>query len=248
MTPSLSGILIVEDEGMFRECLVARFREAFPHMELRACGSAEEALALCDSRLPLLGLFDLNLPGVDGVDLGQQLLARAPNMRVVILSGRSSEALLLRLRGSKIAGFIDKNDEHIDALPALIASVLDGHRYYSRSLRDFQLGFARTSDAWSKLLTDTEIKILPFLGANLRPTEIAALFHISEDTVYWHKKNIRSKLNLQSDTDLMHFCTMKGFLLIGRNEMRPVQMPSPSKGFGPLPGPRLPLPDLKTEL
>ena len=247
MTPKLSGILIVEDEGMFRECLVAKFREAFPDLEIRACGNAEDALTLCASRLPRLGLFDLNLPGVDGVDLGQKLLAMAPTVRVVILSGHSSEALLLRLKGSKIAGFIDKNDEHLDALPALIGKVLDGGRYYSRSLRDYQLDFARKSDAWSKLLTDAETKILPYLGANLRPTELAALFNISKETVAWHKRNIRSKLNLHSDSDIMHFCTTKGFLLVGHSEMRPVQMPSISKGHGSLPGPK-PLPDLTQDL
>ncbi len=123
------------------------------------------------------------------------------------------------------------------AIALAIGEVLAGRRYYSDSLRDYQEQIGRQANAWPKLLTDTEIKILPYLGANLPPEHIAAIFSISENTLLWHRKNIRNKLDLKSDLDLMRFCATKGFLLVGNGRVRPVKMSS----LGSIPT-RLPTP------
>ena len=228
------SILIVEDQGMFREFLFVKCQELYPHAVIRACGRAIDAVNLCALMEPRLALLDINLPDADGLELGQQLLALYPKLRVLGISGECTEALMIRLKASKIAGFVDKN-EHIDVIALAIAAVLAGRSYYSSTLREHQMGIGREANAWPKLLSDMEIKILPYLGANMDIPHIAAIFHISDSTVLWHRKNIRTKLDLRSDLDLMHFCTTKGFVLVGGGQVRPVRMSSLSSTLPRLP-------------
>jgi len=224
---------------MFREFLVARCQGLYPNAVVRACGDATDALKICASSEPTLALVDVNLPDGDGLELGQQLLLFYPKLRVISISGECTEALMVRLKATKIAGFVDKN-EHVDTLAVAIKEVLSGRNYFSSSLREHQLGISREANAWPKLLSDTEIKILPFLGANMEVAQIAAIFHLSVSTVLWHRKNIRAKLDLKSDSDLMQFCATKGFVLVGGGQVRPVKMSSlssiptrlPARGSG----------------
>ena len=236
MSARAPNILIVEDQGMFREFILAKCRGLFPTAAIRACGNGAQAKINSAVSAPSLALLDVNLPDMDGLELGQQLMALYPNLRVLCLSAECSEALLIRLKATKISGFVDKNDP-IDVIEVAITEVLSGHNYYSSSLRAQQLGLSREANAWPKLLSDMEIKILPYLGANLEFPHIAAIFHISENTILWHRKNIRSKLDLRSDSDLMHFCATKGFVLVGGGQVRPVKMSSLSGTPARLPAP-----------
>jgi DNA-binding NarL/FixJ family response regulator len=225
MPTDLLSILIVEDQSMFREFLFVKCQELYPDALIRGCGQGTEAVSLCALMEPRLALIDINLPDCDGLELGQQLLTLYPQLRVIGISGECGEALIVRLKAVKISGFIDKN-EHIDALAVAIYAVLAGRSYYSSSLREHQMGINREANAWPKLLSDAEIKLLPYLGANLPIVHIAAIFHISDSTVLWHRKNIKTKLDLRTDSDLMHFCTTKGFVLVGGGRVRPVKMSS----------------------
>jgi len=236
MSTHALNILIVEDQGMFREFLLAKCKGLFPAAVIRACGNGIEAKEISAKGEPDLALLDVNLPDMDGLELGQQLMALYPNLRVLCLSAECSEALLIRLKATKISGFVDKN-ERVDAIATAISEVLSGRSYYSSSLREQQLGISREANAWPKLLSDMEIKILPYLGANMDLSHIAAIFHITESTILWHRKNIRTKLELKSDSDLMHFCATKGFVLVGGGQVRPVKMTSLSNIPTRLPAP-----------
>lgn len=214
------NILIVEDQGMFREFLAAICKELFPDALIAACECGIVAIKSRLSTVPDLVLLDINLPDIDGVEVGQQLLARHPQTRVLVVSAECSEALLLRLRKSSFAGFVDKHDP-VTTISAAISSVLAGNSYFSESVRQRQALLRSTQ--WPKTLTNTEVKLLPYLGAQFEIPVIAAQFGIAEETVLWHRKNIRHKLELKSDSELTRFCAEKGFLLAGSGGFRPVE-------------------------
>ncbi len=54
-------------------------------------------------------------------------------------------------------------------------------------------------------ITGMELKICALMKMHLDTKEIAGLLFISPQTVYTHRKRIRRKLNLNSDTKLVHF-------------------------------------------
>jgi DNA-binding NtrC family response regulator len=78
-------VLIVEDEKRLRELLV----DVLPEMgcEPLAARSAEEAIKLIERHPPQIALLDLNLPGMSGLELLENLRRRFPLLQSIIMTG-----------------------------------------------------------------------------------------------------------------------------------------------------------------
>ena len=92
------NVLVVEDEELTRELYVAHFDEWDLAMDCTFMPSAMEALMDIASMRPDLLITDLNMPGVDGIEMlrsikrNQQLAA----MQILVISGLSQEAIQAR--------------------------------------------------------------------------------------------------------------------------------------------------------
>ncbi len=86
-------VLLVEDEEMLRRPLVRSLTEV--GFVVRAAGSAEEALRLCeeDASAPDLLVTDVTLPGMTGHDLANRLRERWPGLPVVVMTGYAASRL-----------------------------------------------------------------------------------------------------------------------------------------------------------
>lgn len=92
------SVLVVEDEELTRELYLAHFDEWDLAMDCTFMPSAMEALMDIASMRPDLLITDLNMPGVDGIEMlrsikrNQQLAA----MQILVISGLSQEAIQAR--------------------------------------------------------------------------------------------------------------------------------------------------------
>ncbi len=95
-------VLIVEDEGVSRRAL---------SMLLASCGyltaaaaSAEEALRMMRGRTaPSIAVVDLDLPGMNGLDLIARLKALNPSLYPVLITGADCERLDSMLKNRPVA-------------------------------------------------------------------------------------------------------------------------------------------------
>jgi CheY-like chemotaxis protein len=94
-------ILVVEDEINLLTATV-RGLESLDDVVVSGCGSAEEALGILTSTVPDLLVLDINLPGVSGLDLLEDLAARELDLPVIVTTA-------YRLA----------NQEHLDRHPGL---------------------------------------------------------------------------------------------------------------------------------
>lgn len=83
--PFNGKILLIDDEPHIRKYvgLIARGLGSPVIME---AGNGEEALALYNQQSPDLVLLDVNLPGMDGVQILSAILAQDPDALVVMLT------------------------------------------------------------------------------------------------------------------------------------------------------------------
>ncbi len=88
-----TSVFVVEDDERFRERL-ARALES-RGCDVRAFGSAEDALAAAAQESPELAVVDLKLPGASGLDVVRGLHAVDPTTRIVVLTGYGSIATAL---------------------------------------------------------------------------------------------------------------------------------------------------------
>jgi two-component system response regulator RegA len=87
---SARRVLLVDDDETFR----ARLGRAFAARGLEVAAAADPAGALVEERLarPDYAVVDLKMPGGSGLELVRELAARAPEMRIVVLTGYGSIA------------------------------------------------------------------------------------------------------------------------------------------------------------
>ena len=106
-------------------------------LDLEVCGSAasgEEALeSLKDADVDLV-LVDVSLPKMSGIELVQQLQARRPELRCLMLSGHGESGYVQRSLAAGAKGYIMKGNPY--EIPEAITTVLDGGMYLSEQWRD----------------------------------------------------------------------------------------------------------------
>jgi two-component system, response regulator RegA len=113
---SAPSVLIVEDDERFRERMAKALTSR--GCEVRAVGSAEDALAAANHESPELALVDLKLPGASGLDVVRELHAIDATTRIVVLTGYGSIATALE---SVKLGAINYLTKPVDADQVLAA-------------------------------------------------------------------------------------------------------------------------------
>ena len=115
------GVFIVEDHAGMRRAL-RRLVERLPHFYVMGeAASAEEALASLDGQVPGVVLVDLNLPGMNGIDLIKALTERARIKCVVVSAYAESERVQAALSAGARA-FVSKDQpERLSALLPVVA-------------------------------------------------------------------------------------------------------------------------------
>jgi DNA-binding NtrC family response regulator len=85
-----SRVLVIDDESRLRDMLVRSATEM--GFKAVAARSAEQAMKLLESEGNEIDivLLDLNLPGMDGMELLEQLKRRWPHTQVIVLTGFGS--------------------------------------------------------------------------------------------------------------------------------------------------------------
>lgn len=76
-------VLIVEDEATLLSAL-CRGLSSLPGVEVEGCSSGEQALEHLTRSVPDLAVLDINLPGISGLDLIEDLSAHMPPVPVVV--------------------------------------------------------------------------------------------------------------------------------------------------------------------
>ena len=114
-------LLIVDDHRAFRDfARTVLSRDGFD-----VAGEAEDgesALGAVPTLRPDVVLVDVQLPGIDGIAVAEQLAALEAPPDVVLMSGRTASDYGSRLSGSPARGFIPKQDFSPEAIAALLAA------------------------------------------------------------------------------------------------------------------------------
>src|ERR1700722_7952394 len=105
-TSKLQRILIVEDEDNARKGYEALLRKW--NWEILGVGSGEEALAKFQDYQPDLILADVELPGMNGLDLLAQLGDEIARIPVIIITGRGSDERVIQAIEAGAYWYIEK--------------------------------------------------------------------------------------------------------------------------------------------
>lgn len=87
VTPQPLSILVVDDEAPIRELLSWMLGDA-GHIVYDACDGAKALEFLRGNQRVDIVLSDINMPGIDGIELSNRVRAEWPDLPVLLISGR----------------------------------------------------------------------------------------------------------------------------------------------------------------
>jgi DNA-binding NarL/FixJ family response regulator len=199
-------VMLVDDHALVRSAV----RQAISAEDVELVGeaaTAEEALALAPVLRPDVLLLDIDLPGMNGIQLVQELAPRLPQTKIVMLTVSASERDLIDAVGRGAAGYLTK-DLSPEALLRSLRGTQRGElamsrRSAARALRHFADAARRgramlAGEGDLLLLSPRENDVLAMLADGLTDREIAEALTISPRTVETHVSNILHKLGVRN--------------------------------------------------
>jgi DNA-binding NarL/FixJ family response regulator len=207
-------ILLVDDHPLVRDGLRARL-EAVAHFEVVAeAGSAAEAMQrAADADLVLM---DINMRGGSGIEATAQLVARHPDIAVLILSMHDKLEYVAQAMQAGARGYVLKDAPGKDIVLA-IETVMSGGIYYSAALAR-QLARPALHD---NQLTVREQQVLRHIANGQSNKQIARELDLSVRTVETHRLNIKRKLGIEGQAELIRFAVRHADYPLGTGDNGP---------------------------
>lgn len=196
----VTRVLLVDDHPLVREGLRARLAQT-PDVEVVGeAGDAEQAFARVALLLPDLVLMDVGMKQVNGIELTARLRERHPALRVLMLSMYDNPEYVHRALAAGAMGYVLKEAPSEEIVEAIL-SVAAG-----RSFLGAGLAARRSRDqATRPMLSQRESEILRGLARGQSSKQIAEALGMSVRTVETHRQNIRRKLNLGGQAELIKY-------------------------------------------
>jgi DNA-binding NarL/FixJ family response regulator len=199
-------VLLVDDHPLVREGLRARL-SSVPHLEVVAeAGNAAEAFARVDATHVDLVLMDVGMKDVNGIELTAQLMARHPQLKIVMLSMYDNPEYVHRAMQAGARGYVLKDAPSQEIIGA-IEAIVSGQTFLSPAISGRMLR-AQTP---RPVLSMRECEILACIAKGQASKQIAKELGLSIRTVETHRQNIKRKLNLEGQGELIKYAVERGW-------------------------------------
>jgi two-component system response regulator TtrR len=196
-----STVYIVDDDEAVRDSL--RWLLEANSYRVRAYASAESFLAEYDEQQPGVLIVDVRMPGMSGLELQEQLIARKSTMPVVFITGHGDIPMAISTMKKGAVDFLEKPFDET-ALREIV-----GRMFEQANQRLTQAKAVRQHEAMLARLTSREQQVLERIVAGRLNKQISDDLGISIKTVEAHRANIMEKLQVTTVADLMKVALAK---------------------------------------
>jgi DNA-binding NarL/FixJ family response regulator len=199
---------MLADNQLSREGLQALMEKHRNGCEIRGEASdGNEALQKLEEVKPDILLTDIDIPGIDGIELARQAKSISPRTKSIIYSTKSDDCSVLSALQAGVNGYVLKTAS-FDQLDRALQEVNKGGYYFSdavlKKLIDFYCRSSHDSINFDTL-TGREREILSMVKDGLKNTEIARRLGISHRTVEAHRFHAMKKLHLRNHLELVRY-------------------------------------------
>ncbi len=200
--PVCIAVAIVEDDVPARDILAGWIRTAPGFRCVGEFDDAETALARLPQEKPSVVLFDINLPGMNGIECVRKLKPRLPDTQFVMVTVYEDANHIFNALSAGASGYLLKQMRRQDLLEALKDVHAGGSPMSSQIARKVVQNFYRseTQDAGGATveLSPREREVLELLARGYLYKEIAEMLKISVQTVNTYIRRIYEKLHVRS--------------------------------------------------
>jgi len=210
----VSKILIIDDHPLFRDSLSGMLQKEKLKGESPQVFLAEDAataLKIIHKNNDLdMVLSDIDMPGMDGLTLLQQIKSFLPNTIIVMVSGSENPADVQKAINFGAKGFIQKSSE-TSILLAALQLILAGGTYIPPLMLEQHVVSTHPRQETASL-TPRQMDILQYLHQGQQNKVIAYKLDLSEATVKVHVRHIFSVLGVKNRTQAVQKALEIGIL------------------------------------
>lgn len=194
--------VLIADDHPFTLQGTRSFVEAYGYKVADTCSNGVAALNLIKLHHPDIAILDINMPGLDGLDVSLKVQESKLRTKIILLTMHKEMTIYKKAIEYGIYGYILKEHAQTE-LEKCLEEVSKGNRYVSTFLEDDLFADQSKSDGYLSKLTLSERKIIELIAQLKTSKQIAALLFLSEKTVEGHRSNIIEKLGLPKEKNIL---------------------------------------------
>lgn len=198
-------VLLADDENLIREAL-AQMLDLEDDLEVVAqAASGPEAVASATHAGVDVAVLDLQMPGLDGIAVAEELARALPSCACVIVTSHGRPGHLKRALAAGVRGFLPKTTSAA-TLARVVRTVHDGGRYVDPDLATEAIA------AGDSPLTPRESDVLELAADGAPVDEIAARAALSPGTVRNYLSSAVTKLGAANRHDACAIARRMGWI------------------------------------
>lgn len=215
----MTKILIADDHAMFADGIIS-ILEAEPQFEvIGRCLDGPSVIEFLKSNSCDILLLDVNLPGMNGIEVCKKVVADFSDTKVLAISMFNEESFVSEILNNGATGYILKNTGREELIKA-IQTILSGQSYFSKdvtetimkSLMKQRKGSNSESKKQLPKISRREKEVLELIMKEHTTQEIAKQLFISLKTVESHRSNLLTKLNARNTAGLVRIAMENNIL------------------------------------
>lgn len=207
-------ISIVDDQNLFRESLALLIGTV---NEFQLVSASDNGLTFLqrltneNTPRPDIALLDMDMPGMNGIELNNILHKEYPAIKVIVLSVHVQPLLIAQMINAGAAAYLAKNCNKDELILAIETVYKTGFYFNGEVLKAIQQSSgqkAQLQKSISKVpvhLTGREIQVLRLICKELSNAEIAEELYLSTRTVEGHRNNLLIKTGCRNTAGLVLF-------------------------------------------
>ena len=208
-------IVLADDHAMLREGIKKIINGSKGMKVVGEVSDGVMLLKMMKRSIPDMVILDVSMPKLRGIEAAQEIHKQFPEVAILILSMHKSREYLQKALAAGARGYVVKEDSGNELIHA-IQTIRSGGSYLSpmmmKELADDPVGIFRNQTRLAEdPLTTREREILQLIADGKTSKEIAQLLFISIHTVNNHRKNIRHKLAIRKNADLVKYALQHGY-------------------------------------
>jgi len=209
-------ILVADDHPVVRKGLQMCLARQPDLVIVGEAGNGPEALQKTQELAPDIVLMDINMPGLSGLEVTQEIHRLNLKVKVLILSVYSNKEYVFKIIQAGAHGYVSKEAPPEDLLRA-IETVQSGDSFFSPEIARAALSQMVNNGGKTEpcpQLTAREREVLVLIAEGQSNKEIANRLGIGVRTIETHRERIMRRLNIRSVAGLTKFAIINGLVTL----------------------------------
>lgn len=220
-----TSIVLVHAHALFREGLRHHLAASAEFRIVGEASNGQQAIQIVDNLDPDMVVMEVDLPGVNGLEVARAIKRTHPHIGIVLLSSSMDGQQVVKAIRAGVAAYVPRNvapdklmrtlhqvqrgdypiNDLVLSLPEVAAQVLGAFR---------QMAVDEDTQSIYSPLSPRELQVLELVAAGRTNKEIAAHLDISNQTVKNHVSSILRKLAVNDRTQAVVYAMRRGWIKV----------------------------------